>query len=122
MLTLFLQALVLAHETTQHYGNILSSTIGIIFMGTPHRGSAIVDGTAFFRNAIQAMSGTQVVRTDLVEELKTHSPSLLEISKQFLPLSVNMSLMSFIELKIEPPLTTLVSNPSLLKVLKHVFL
>jgi hypothetical protein len=80
-------------------------------MGTPHHGANIVDWTRFLRNAIQVMSGTQIVRTDLIKELSTHSPTLLEISKQFLPRSVDLNIMSFIELQIERPLTTLVSTP-----------
>jgi hypothetical protein len=108
------QALILAHENDLHYGDILSSTIGVVFMGTPHRGVTIVDWTAFFRNAMQVMSGTQIVRADLIKELSTHSPSLLEISKQFLPRAADLKIMSFTELQIERPLTTLVSNPVVL--------
>ncbi|KAI0454754.1 hypothetical protein F5B21DRAFT_514460 [Xylaria acuta] len=102
------KALILAHEDNHHYGHILSSTIGVIFMGTPHQGSNIVNWTSFLRNAIQFMSGTNLVRTDLIGELSTHSTTLLEISKSFLPRSANLTIMSFIETQSEPPLTVLV--------------
>ncbi|KAK6954785.1 hypothetical protein Daesc_004754 [Daldinia eschscholtzii] len=102
------KALILAHENEHHFGDILSSTTGIVFMGTPHQGSMLVDWTSFLRNLIHITSGTQLLRTDLVQELSTHSPTLLEISKSFLPRSIRLNIMSFIELQIERPLTTLV--------------
>ncbi|GAP91530.1 putative tol protein [Rosellinia necatrix] len=105
------KALILAHENNKHYGDILSSAIGIVFMGTPHRGANIVDWTAFFRNVIQLMTGTHILRADLIKDLSTHSSSLLEISKQFLPRAADLSIMSFTELQIERPLTTLVVPP-----------
>ena len=82
-------------------------------MGTPHQGSNIVDWTSFLRNAIQIMSGTNILRTDLVQELSTCSPTLLEISKSFLPRSADLTIMSFIETQSEPPLTVLVSSKTL---------
>ncbi|OTB13627.1 hypothetical protein K445DRAFT_24472 [Daldinia sp. EC12] len=102
------KALILAHENEHHFGDILSSTTGIVFMGTPHQGSMLVDWTSFLRNLIHITSGTQLIRTDLVQELSTHSPTLLEISKSFLPRSIRLNIMSFIELQIERPLATLV--------------
>ncbi|KAF1842273.1 uncharacterized protein K460DRAFT_345969 [Cucurbitaria berberidis CBS 394.84] len=105
------KALILAHENNLQYGNILSSTIGIVFMGTPHDGSNIVNWTSFLRNAVQIMSGTQLVRTDLIKELSRHSPTLLNISKSFLPRSADLTIMSFIETRSEPPLTVLVVPP-----------
>lgn len=35
------QALILAHEIDNQYGEILSSCIGTVFMATPHRGSSL---------------------------------------------------------------------------------
>ncbi|KAJ2972222.1 hypothetical protein NUW58_g9231 [Xylaria curta] len=102
------KALILAHEDNRHYGDVLSSTIGVIFMGTPHQGSNIVNWTSFLTNAIQIMSGTNLVRTDLIKELSTHSHTLLEISKSFLPRSADLTIMSFIETQSEPPLMVLV--------------
>ncbi|KAL7915838.1 hypothetical protein GGI35DRAFT_430805 [Trichoderma velutinum] len=102
------KALVLAHELNHHYQDILTSTTGIVFMGTPHRGADIVNWTSFLTNAIKAVSGNQIVRTDLVKELNTHSSTLLEISKSFLPRSSSLAIMSFIETLIEPRLNALV--------------
>lgn len=77
-------------------------------MGTPHRGSDLVNWTSLLRNIVTLVSGTQLLRTDLVRELSTQSRTLMEISKQFLPRSTELSIMSFIELQAERPLTTLV--------------
>jgi hypothetical protein len=79
-------------------------------MGTPHRGSDIVSWTSVLRNMIEIMSGTQLVRTDLVKVLDTRSQALMDISKQFLPRSTELSIMSFIELQVERPLNILVGG------------
>ncbi|KAI1801665.1 hypothetical protein F4811DRAFT_451374 [Daldinia bambusicola] len=102
------KALILAHENDHYFGNILSSTIGIMFMGTPHHGSKIADWTSFLRSLIHITSGTQLIRADLVKELCTHSETLHDISESFLPRSIGLNIMSFIELQIERPLTALV--------------
>ncbi|KAF5010114.1 hypothetical protein FDECE_3700 [Fusarium decemcellulare] len=102
------EALVLAHEDNLRYGDIVKSTIGIVFMGTPHQGSNIADWTSFLTNSIQIVSGNRIVRNDLLRDLRTHSSTLLEISKSFLPRSSNLVIMSFVETQVEPPLTVLV--------------
>ncbi|KAH6879994.1 hypothetical protein B0T10DRAFT_412368 [Thelonectria olida] len=102
------KALILAHENDHHYRDILASTTGIVFMGTPHQGSDIVNWTSFLTNAVQLVSGNQIVRTNLVKDLSTHSSTLLEISKSFLPRSSGLTIMSFVETQAEPPLQVLV--------------
>ncbi|KAJ3537607.1 hypothetical protein NM208_g4450 [Fusarium decemcellulare] len=102
------EALVLAHEDNLRYGDIVKSTTGIVFMGTPHQGSNIADWTSFLTNSIQIVSGNRIVRNDLLKDLRTHSSTLLEISKSFLPRSSNLAIMSFVETQVEPPLTVLV--------------
>ncbi|KIV92177.1 polyubiquitin [Exophiala mesophila] len=102
------KALILSHENSHYYGDIVASTAGIIFLGTPHRGSDIVGWTSMLRTMVEIMSGTQLVRTDLVKVLDTRSQALINISKQFLPRSTGLSIMSFIELQVERPLNILV--------------
>ncbi|KLU90641.1 hypothetical protein MAPG_10493 [Magnaporthiopsis poae ATCC 64411] len=103
------QALVMAHEDADRFGAILRSTVGIVFLGTPHRGSEMVKWTALLTNVINVASFGQGIRKTLLENLDVDSAVLTEISRQFVPRAKPpMMIMSFIEQQIERPLTTLV--------------
>ncbi|KAI0203059.1 hypothetical protein F4808DRAFT_458281 [Astrocystis sublimbata] len=102
------KALILANEDKRRYGDILSSTIGITFMGTPHNGSELANWLSFFTNVIKFIPGVNVLRRESIQDLESQSPILNEISKSFLPRCDDLSIMSFIETESEPPLTVLI--------------
>ncbi|SPO07348.1 uncharacterized protein DNG_10042 [Cephalotrichum gorgonifer] len=102
------KALILANEAAVYYGRILNSTTGVIFMGTPHQGSELVPWAILASNIVNAAFSGQVLRTDLIETLKTGSGILAEISRAFVHRSTGLNIMSFIETEVELPLTTLV--------------
>ncbi|KAK0738886.1 hypothetical protein B0T18DRAFT_492746 [Schizothecium vesticola] len=104
------KALVIAHESSQHvYGNILRSTKGIIFMGTPHRGgSDLVPWAVLLANLVNVATLGQAVRKDLLKSLKGDSAVLQEISRQFVHRATPLQIRSFIEQEVERPLKTLV--------------
>ncbi|KAI0861805.1 hypothetical protein F4860DRAFT_159420 [Xylaria cubensis] len=102
------KALILANEDKRYYGDILSSTIGIIFMGTPHKGAKLADWASFLTNVTKIMPGLQGFRRNLIKDLETHSRTLDEISKSFRPRCNDLRIMSFIESQFEPPLNVLV--------------
>jgi hypothetical protein len=79
-----------------------------VFMGTPHRGSDIVPWALLLTNVINAASLGQAVRKKLLKNLESDSATLNEISRQFVHRSTPLKIRSFIEQKIERPLTTLV--------------
>ncbi|UKZ73695.1 hypothetical protein TrVFT333_001345 [Trichoderma virens FT-333] len=68
------KALVLAHELNHQYHNIVTSTIGIVFMGTPHRGADIVNWTSFLTNAIKVVSGNQILDYYVVHRDSDRTP------------------------------------------------
>jgi hypothetical protein len=86
----------------------LKSAVGIIFMGTPHRGSELVPWALLFANVVNAAFMGQALRKDLLRELDGSSTTLMDISKQFVHRSTPLRIMSFIELQIERPLPNLV--------------
>lgn len=92
-----------------YYGPILNSTAGIVFMGTPHQGSELVPWAMLVANIVNIAFVGQAVRTDLIAALKTGSSILTEISGSFAHRSTSFRIMSFIEMQIERPLSTLVS-------------
>ncbi|KAJ6020835.1 hypothetical protein N7540_006339 [Penicillium herquei] len=103
-------ALILAEAQHHIYGDILESTIGVVFMGTPHRGAEILTSSwiSCLTNMIQATFGSQLIRTDLLRDLRPGSSTLEEISQLFLPRTSKLMIMTFVELLPERPLTTLV--------------
>jgi len=104
------QALVLAGEAPAFYGNILTSTVSIIFMGTPHQGSELVPWALTVANIVNVAFVGQALRTDLIDSLKIGSEILANISSAFVARSAALKIMSFIEMEIERPLTTLVGD------------
>ena len=83
------QALVLAdHGNT--FRDIRLSTAGIIFLGTPHQGSEA---------AVYGVWLAQVMGHDktLLESLRTNSPALLEIARDFEASYSNVDIVCFYE-------------------------
>lgn len=102
------KALILANEAQEFYGNILQSTRGIIFMGTPHRGSDLVPWTLLLSNLINIASLGQGIRKELLRNIDKDSITLMDISSQFVHRATPLKIMSFTEQNIERPLTKLV--------------
>src|SRR2546421_907517 len=86
----------MAHEADNHYGDILRACSGIIFMGTPHRGSDIASWTAVLSRIINIATLSQVLRDDLLRDLSRGSTALQTISRQFAQRG-SMDIVSFYE-------------------------
>lgn len=102
------KALVMAHEAAHDYGTILDSTKGIVFMGTPHRGSDLIPWSLMLVNIINHVPFKNKIQKALLRNLDSNSDMLTEISRQFLHRSSGLKIMSFTEQLIEPPLQSLV--------------
>jgi hypothetical protein len=103
-----MKALILAHETDNIYGRILKATVGIIFLATPHQGTTLASWATLLSNVVNAVSLGQASRTQLLQDLRARSETLMEISRQFVQRSVPLKLMTFTEQEVEGPLRTLV--------------
>jgi hypothetical protein len=105
--------LILALEQQHRYGNILNSTKGIVFLGTPHRGSQLANWTTFSRDIIDiAPFGKSVVRKTLLHDLETKSGVLKAISESFQHRAMNLKIASFYERVFTMPMKRLVCNMS----------
>ncbi|KAI5459563.1 hypothetical protein BGZ63DRAFT_254666 [Mariannaea sp. PMI_226] len=102
------KALVMAHENSQDFGAILDSTKGIVFMGTPHRGSDLIPWSLMLANVINHVPLRKKMHKALLRNLNSNSDMLMEISRQFLHRSSGLKIMTFTEQLIEPPLQSLV--------------
>lgn len=75
------QALILARQEQQYQG-LLESTIGIMFMGTPHQGA---DGAKLAHTAVQIANSIPTISLNpyQVKMLERGSEQLQDISKSF---------------------------------------
>jgi hypothetical protein len=93
------QALIMASLQQEHYGNILENTYGVVFMGTPHRGSRIANQAGILSRIINAATFGSAVRADLLNVLRLASRELEQISQLSVPLLKDLSIVSFYEQK-----------------------
>ena len=90
---------MLASSNRDHYGDVLENIRGVVFMGTPHRGSRTAGPALHLSRIINAPFLGGAIRSDLVKALKVSSQNLEEISHLSLPLLQDLSIVSFYEQK-----------------------
>ena len=92
----FFQALIIAHERQNVYGKLLPFVKGVMFMGTPHRGSdAAYWGTILGRLAdIPFVTG---IRNDLLRDLAPKSTVLGNICDQFVERAIPLQIITVYE-------------------------
>lgn len=95
----FKQALISAKLQGNNYRNILESIHGVVFMGTPHRGSRSASHARLLSKIINAATLGRGVRSELLEFLKISSRSLEQISRQSVQILNPLSIVSFYEQK-----------------------
>jgi hypothetical protein len=77
------------------YGDILDSVRSLVFFGTPHQGS---DGAVWLKFIGGLSSGLHLwTTTKVVEELKTWSIPLVELTTNFSELAPNFAITTFYE-------------------------
>ena len=103
------QALVWAHREPR-YQNIRDHTLGIVFFGTPHRGS---DKASYGK--ILANVATGVIhkpRSKLINALQSNSDTLMKLTSEFKFEAPNMEILTFYETKSMGIFSSLVSTKS----------
>ncbi|KAH7161817.1 hypothetical protein EDB81DRAFT_610202, partial [Dactylonectria macrodidyma] len=83
------RALAIAHERSRRYSSITRDTFGIMFLGTPHRGS----DTAYWGNLLGKLADVLTlgsIRTQLLEDLKRKSAMLGATCTQFIERSESL--------------------------------
>jgi hypothetical protein len=110
------QAIVLAAEL-EEFRNIFLQSKGIVFLGTPHRGSSVAaygKTIADITNIVLHVSGsyyfTGGINTSLLQDLHTNSSNLLGIAQSFVPRSKSLAIASFYETEVHPVTRRLVGS------------
>jgi hypothetical protein len=95
----------------EDYANIRDSVIGILFLGTPHRGSSTTQFPLVLANIMNvvALPGTTRFTGQMRVDLIKNSDVLKELSTNFRYQVSNIEIISFIEQKTTPPLKQRVS-------------
>ncbi len=109
------QALILAYRNPL-YSNILDSTIGIMFFGTPHRGARGTPEMGMVLGNIVDMclksSGSRLfmgkTRKDLLASLSANSSTLRDVAQDFTHILDGLQIITFYELEEKAPLGRLV--------------
>ncbi|KAI1392844.1 uncharacterized protein F4822DRAFT_142898 [Hypoxylon trugodes] len=92
------QALNLAKERSDHWEDIASSTVGIMFFGVPHRGADAAYWADFAASVISFASLGLQGNRNFVKDLKKNSREFSNISKAFIqPASKIKTIHSFYE-------------------------
>ncbi|KAH7033044.1 uncharacterized protein B0I36DRAFT_104322 [Microdochium trichocladiopsis] len=107
------QALVFAHMDQKRYGDVLDSTIGVVFLGTPHCGSNLADLGVVLGRFVNILSATGTmgvisnpIKRDLFDALTYDSESLQELDISVRHLLGKIMVISFYETLPLPPLKT----------------
>ncbi|KAH0559684.1 hypothetical protein GP486_003804 [Trichoglossum hirsutum] len=93
------QALIYAHNHSSHYDAFLHRVRGIVFMGTPHRGSDIAHWAGFAARALRAAQIGTGTNNNLLRALEEKSRTLLDISQQFVDRGATLQIRTFYEIE-----------------------
>ena len=102
------QALVWAHVDSQ-YQSIKDHTIGIAFLGTPHRGSSKASYGKVLANVATTLTRQPTSR--LMNTLRSNSDPLMRLTSEFKFQALNFHILSFYETKSMTVFSSLVSKP-----------
>jgi hypothetical protein len=89
--------MILAHERSNYYGDLLQHVRAAVFLGVPHRGSDVAYWATFAANILQF--GQLGLRTNpaYVKALQRNSPTFANISTQFVERAALLSIRTFYE-------------------------
>lgn len=102
------QALILAHERSSAHGALLRNVFGVLFLGTPHRGSRIATWASIVASAARAAQLGTGTNSGLVTLLSSNSNALWDISTQFVERAEGLHIRTFYETEAMEAMNSLV--------------
>jgi hypothetical protein len=93
------KALNITKVDDKRYAPILAATSTILFLATPHGGSATADFSSVLASIgnIALVGGLPRFRKDLIDSLKQNSKDLMDIARDFRNLTQHIKIYSFFE-------------------------
>ncbi|KAK1637464.1 hypothetical protein BDP81DRAFT_317718 [Colletotrichum phormii] len=95
----FKQAVIMAHEQDRHYSCILDHIHGVVFLGTPHRGSSLATWDEIGTLVVKASTLGYSSNSKLSSSLKVDSKFLRRITESFAARGEDFEVRSFYETK-----------------------
>ncbi|KAL2851634.1 Alpha/Beta hydrolase protein [Aspergillus pseudodeflectus] len=99
------KAIIVAHERSETYGTLLSEIKGVVFLGTPHRGSYVATWGQILANIPNTLTLGNAIKKEFMTTLTAHSRELQDISHSFVERGRSLRLFSFYEAEKFPGLT-----------------
>ena len=94
------QAMILAHERSSIYGDILNSVKALVFFAVPHRGSSLAFWGNMFANLLRGAQLGTGTNTKFVEALKKNSKEFDDISESFIERAAELDIRTFYETEV----------------------
>ena len=91
------QAMILAHERSTYYGELLQHVRAAVFLAVPHRGSDVAYWATFAANILQFGQLGLGTNPAYVKALQRNSPTFANISTQFIERAASLSIRTFYE-------------------------
>ncbi|RDW58786.1 hypothetical protein BP6252_13262 [Coleophoma cylindrospora] len=91
------KALILAHEKDRYRHGILKCIRGILFFGTPHKGSGLASWSTLLSNIVKASSLGVRTHSKLSKDLELQSSTIQGISNSFVERSKELVILTFHE-------------------------
>lgn len=114
------KAIVLAHERSETYGGLLSEIKGVVFMGTPHRGSYVATWGQILASIPNTLTLGTTVKKEFMKTLSANSRELQDISHSFVQRGRALRLFSFYEAEVFPGLSMEVGLLTVLPALRYL--
>jgi hypothetical protein len=89
--------MILAHERSNFYGNLLGHIRAVVFLGVPHRGSDVAYWATFAANILQFGQLRLGTNPAYITALQRNSPTFAHISTQFIERAAPLSIRTFYE-------------------------
>lgn len=89
--------LIIAHERSSRYGALLNCVHGMVFMATPHRGSAFASWGSTIALLVRFAQFGSATNAKLLAALRRNSKTLSDISTQFVERGAGLKFVTFYE-------------------------
>lgn len=99
--------MIIAFEEEDRFGQVWLWSKGVVFLGTPHRGSRFADLGKVLGDMAKALHVS--VNTPLLKDLAQSSAALLALAQSFRPRASALRIETFYETEITVPMGKVVS-------------